>query len=543
MNHLTTSPKPLVLQVFQWVFETDFVFLFCKSQKDKRIILKVHSLNLKSYVLVDDATSLTEDLLEEFQTFLRTNSFPCHLTSKKRFGSFFDATGDNHRSWKFVEITHPSNGKPMYFLRNIMKSFERKYDISLKTFHMKIDPVTRLFQHHRNLKPCMFVELNTDDPLIKYNPRTSIRISKGVHRTIHNYQADAMYSLPISKLKTCPNPPPFNFPLRVVAFDFECSGAVFEKDYIYQVSFVFETVFVQEGSEVQKNSRHFLLNVGDCDKITMENGTKVVVKSFKTEKGLLLEMMSLLVYNDWDCITGYNIYGFDFPMLEARLRKYGLLGLLSKWNRLGSSNNKIGTFHKKISGKGEGYLSIIYPQLMGRFHLDVQPVIVKNFRLKSYSLKNVTTKFLGGETKIDLPFDCCHLKPCSIEGCKSQKSLYKLGTSVAFAEIGIYCVVDSELCISLVKKLNVIGNQIEFANVALFSLEHLFTSGEMRKIGAGIFVNGYELDFLFEDQPYEEGVVTSGKKYQGALVLGRFIYIFHVLFFMFSHRIFFNFRT
>ena len=207
-------------------------------------------------------------------------------------------------------------------------------------------------------------------------------------------------------------------------------------------------------------------------------------------------------------------------MLEARLRKYGLLSLLGKWNRIGSSNKQIGTFHTKTSGKGEGYLTIVYPQIMGRFHFDLQPAIIKNFRLKSYTLKNVTTKFLG-TTKIDLPYDCNHLKPCAIKGCKTQKSLYNLKTPEAFAEIGLYCVVDSELCILLQNKLNIIGNQIEFANVVYFPLEHQFTSGEMRKIGASIFVNGFELGFLFEDQPYVEnqGGVEVGKKYQGARVL------------------------
>ena len=72
MEPLTLQPPvepPLIVQVLQWIFETDFVYLFCKSQENKRYILKVHSLNLKSYVLVDDASSLTEELMEDFQPF------------------------------------------------------------------------------------------------------------------------------------------------------------------------------------------------------------------------------------------------------------------------------------------------------------------------------------------------------------------------------------------------------------------------------------------------------------------------------------------
>ena len=228
MNPLTLPPTPhfppstpLIVQVLQWIFETEFVYLFCKSQENKRFIFKVHSLNLKSYVLVDDATSLTEELVQEFQTFLENNNFHCTLTFKKRFGSYFGTSDEaKHCSFKFVKITQPSNSQPLYFLRNMMKSFERKYNLSLKTFHMKIDPIVRIFQHHRNLKPCMFIELDTADASVKYIPFTTIRYSKGIRRSCENYKADGMYSFPIAKLKTCSNPPPFNFPIRIVAFDF-----------------------------------------------------------------------------------------------------------------------------------------------------------------------------------------------------------------------------------------------------------------------------------------------------------------------------------
>ena len=300
--------SPLLVQVFQWVYETDFVYLFCKTQENKRVIFKVHSLQLKSYVLVDDVTSLTEDMVEEFQAFLITNSFPCKLTFKKRFGTFFDASGDKHRLWKFVEISHPPN-KHLYFLKNILKSFERRCGVNFKTFHTKIDPVVRLFQHHRNLTPCMFVELNTDDPLVKYIPSQTIRASKCISRTFNNHQSDAMFSFPIKKLQRCLNPPPFNFPLRIVAFDFECTGTSFETDVIYQASFVFETVFIPEGGNVLKDTKRFLLNVGDCAPIEMEDGSAVTVKSYPDEKEFLKGVMMLLVHNQWDIITGYNIYG------------------------------------------------------------------------------------------------------------------------------------------------------------------------------------------------------------------------------------------
>ena len=511
----------LIVQVFQWVFETDFFYMFCKTVENKRIILKVHTLNLKSYVLVDP-TSLIEEMVEELQDFLLTQSFCSQLVKKKRFGTFFDASGLEHREFQFVEISHPSNGKNLYTLKYLLNNFERKFKLSLKTFHMNIDPIVRLFQCHPNLTPCMFLQIDTEDPLIRLTPPVTIRVSKGIRRSVSNYSADTFYSLPISKIQHLANPPPFNFPLRVVAFDFECTGANYEKDVIYQVSIVFETVFLPEGGNVRKESQNFLLNVGNCNPIVLDDGGKVNVSHHESEKMLLMKMMSLLTCNEWDCITGFNIYGFDFPMLEARLRKHGLLTLLTKWNRIHSTNKRIGTFHKKTSGKGEGYLAQVFPQMMGRFHLDLLPVIRKNYRLKSYSLGAVSTKFLG-TTKIDIPFDCDHTKPCAFFDCKTQKNLYKKQTPDAFAEIGLYCVVDSLLCLALVNKLNVIGNQIEFANIVYFPLDRLFTTGEMKKIAAQIFVNGIQLGFVFEDKPYVENSkgldLGSGKKYQGGLVL------------------------
>jgi DNA polymerase elongation subunit (family B) len=503
-----------LMQVLQWVFETDFVYLFCKSIDDKRIILKVHSLNLQTLVLVDNAASLPLELVEEFQDFLTNNAYPCELVHRKKFGTFFNASGDDHRRFQFVSITHPSNGHPIYYLKNILRTFERKHSdhgFSLKTYHLNLDPIVRIFQNHPTFSPCMFVELDDTDPHVNF-----IRVRTSWQR----YNADAMYSLPIAKLTRCKDPPPFNFPLRVVAFDFECTGANVEKDVIYQVSFVFETVNLNE-TVSEKNTKFFLLNVGECDNISLDGEqADVTLFVFETEKQLLVKMMFLLAQNEWDCITGFHVYGFDFPMLESRLRKYGLESHLRKWNRVASTNKRMGTFHKKISGKGEEYLTIVYPQLMGRFHFDLLPVIRKNFsKLKYFSLAFVSTKFLG-TTKIDIPYDCDHPKPCSVENCKTQKNLYKLNTSAALAEIGQYCVVDSHLCIKLVKKLNIIGNQIEFANVVYFPLNRLFTTGEMVKIGASIYVNGFVLGFVFEDKPYVENPVDEIKtKYQGARVL------------------------
>lgn len=304
MNKPSSSKLQITVQVFQWIFENSFVYLFCKNQEGKRIIFKVHSLNLKGFVLVDDASSLPDELIEDFQNFLSLNLFQNQIVFKKRFGTFFDASGEKCRLFKFIEITH-SNEKPLYYLRNILKSFERKHSISLKTFHMKIDSVVRIFQQYPNLKPCMFIGLDTSNPLVNCIPARSSRVSKGLHK---NYQADAMYSFPISQLKPCNNPPPFNFPLRIVAFDFETTGTVFEKDDIYQASFVFETVFTQKN--IQKEKKKFLLNVGTCKEID-----DVTVKSFQTEKELIVEMINLLMLNEWDCIIGYNIYGKIFSSL------------------------------------------------------------------------------------------------------------------------------------------------------------------------------------------------------------------------------------
>lgn len=515
----------MLIQVLQWVFETDFVFMFCKTADDKRVVLKIHSLKLQTFILVD-ANSLPSELIESFQYFLHTYSIPSELVKKKRFGTFVDGSGKNHCQFQFLSITHPSNAKPLRQVRGLLSYFEKQHGISLKTFHLNIDPVVRIFQTYPNFTPCMFIEFDpTTNSLIKSFPSTTRRIQKSVYITTRNYQADTMYSFPISQLTPAKHPPSYNFPIRVVAFDFETTGTDFKNDSIYQVSVVFETMFIRDG--VQKNTQYFLLNVGECDTVFLEDNEgfnkEVTLFQFENERGLLVKFMDLLSVNEWDCITGYNVYGFDFNMLKCALDKYRLGSLLKKWNRILSTNDKIGRFHTKMSGKGEGYLDICYPNIMGRFHLDIQPVIVKNFKMKSYALGKVSTKFLG-MTKIDLPFDCNHPKPCIVEKCKSQKSLYQLKTPKAFAEIGTYCVVDSYLCILLVKTLNIIGNQIEFSNVVYFPLEHLFTSGEMKKIGAQIFVNGFALGFVFEDKPYIKNNTSSldisgVKKYQGALVL------------------------
>jgi DNA polymerase delta subunit 1 len=348
----------------------------------------------------------------------------------------------------------------------------------------------------------MFVEIETDE--CKSFQLNGAR-GPGRPSIQSQFQAKEMFSLSIHQLRKIDSP--VNFPIRVVAFDFETTGFCPVNNCIFQVSLVFRTLHSDA-----PDTKRFLLNVRDCDAIE-----GVEVHSLSDERGLLKKMMNLLVFNEWDVVTGYNIFMFDFPMLQGRLKKYGLVADLRRWSRTTSTNFAMGKMKEKKTAKGG---CMMYPQVMGRFSIDLQPYIEKHFsKLRHFNLAFVSTHFIG-KTKIDLPFDCNHSKPCT--NCKTQKTLYADGSSAALAEIGEYCVVDSELCLDLLTKLNVLGNQIEFANVVYFPLDHIFTSGEMQKISAQIFVHGFQSGFVFVDKPYDSNsnlTMVKDKKYKGALVL------------------------
>jgi DNA polymerase delta subunit 1 len=101
---------------------------------------------------------------------------------------------------------------------------------------------------------------------------------------------------------------------------------------------------------------------------------------------------------DPDIITGYNIITFDFPYIIGRAHALGL----QNFSQIGRVKNiitrvKETTFTSKMLGTRETKEM----NIEGRIQFDMMQYIIREHKLRSYSLNSVSAKFLG-EQKEDV---------------------------------------------------------------------------------------------------------------------------------------------
>ena len=123
------------------------------------------------------------------------------------------------------------------------------------------------------------------------------------------------------------------------------------------------------------------------------------VSSYQREEEMLRAWKDFLVEVDPDIITGYNIVNFDFPYIINRaialhMNKFAHFGRI-----LGvESRIKANTFSSKALGTRETKDI----NIDGRVQFDMLQVILREHKLRSYTLNSVSAQFLG-EQKEDVP--------------------------------------------------------------------------------------------------------------------------------------------
>ncbi|MFQ5815634.1 MAG: 3'-5' exonuclease, partial [Candidatus Hydrothermarchaeaceae archaeon] len=104
------------------------------------------------------------------------------------------------------------------------------------------------------------------------------------------------------------------------------------------------------------------------------------VEVLKDEVAVLKRFAELVAEEDYDIIMGYNSDNFDFPYIDARLKKLGLHLALGR----DGSTVEIG-----------GRKALPEARIFGRCHVDIYPLVRRSIRLKSYVLEDVAMEILG----------------------------------------------------------------------------------------------------------------------------------------------------
>jgi DNA polymerase, archaea type len=201
---------------------------------------------------------------------------------------------------------------------------------------------------------------------------------------------------------------PFRPSLRVLSFDIE--NAIRERT-------IFTICGVSEGAGRER--RTFRLHNSD-------------------ERKILEEFIRIVLDDDPDVITGYNIGGYDFPLLEERAKALGLSGLLISRKRS----------IPEATGGGERLW-----KMTGRIVADAWWSARRELRPKQESLQYVARTLLG-DTKLDVD-----RRNISAEWAKDPERVME------------YCEHDADLALRILLRLRSIDKAADLATVAHLPLE------------------------------------------------------------------------
>ena len=181
-------------------------------------------------------------------------------------------------------------------------------------------------------------------------------------------------------------------PLRILSFDIECAGrkGIFpepEKDPVIQIA----NMVIRQGER-----EPFIRNVftlGSCAQIV---GSHVI--SCEKESDLLDQWAKFVRECDPDILTGYNINNFDLPYLIKRAQHLKV----HNFDFLGRVANKRSEIKETVlQSKQMGRRENKSVNIDGRVSFDLLLILVRDYKLRSYTLNAVSFHFLN-EQKEDV---------------------------------------------------------------------------------------------------------------------------------------------
>lgn len=261
-------------------------------------------------------------------------------------------------------------------------------------------------------------------------------------------------------------------PMRILSFDIECAGrkGIFptpEVDPVIQIAIMVKT----QGSAEPFIRTIFCLNT--CSSIVGSD-----VFSFDKESDLLQAFADFMTVVDADIITGYNIQNFDLPYLINRATHLKV----HKFHYLGRIKNCLTKIKEaKFQSKQMGTREFKNINMEGRLQFDVFVALIREQKLRSYSLNAVSFHFLGEQKE-----DVHHSIITDLQN----------GSPQTRRRLAVYCLKDALLPLRLLDKLMLVINYMEMARVTGVPFTYLLTRGQSIKVISQLLRKTTEADLL-----------------------------------------------
>uniref|UniRef100_A0A9J2Q409 DNA polymerase n=1 Tax=Ascaris lumbricoides TaxID=6252 RepID=A0A9J2Q409_ASCLU len=283
-------------------------------------------------------------------------------------------------------------------------------------------------------------------------------------------------------------------PLRILSFDIECTNrrGIFPEAHTDAVIQIANMVKVEGGTDpfirncfvigdttpvigsdiiVCRNEHELLekwaefVRILDPDIVTGYNIQNFDIPYIIDRAKALKKWAEFVRILDPDIVTGYNIQNFDIPYIIDRAKALKIESKVAMLGRVPSSLSKVRDM--PVSSKQMGNRTNKYTSMEGRVIFDVMQVVLRDYKLRSYSLNSVSYHFLG-EQKEDVDY--------------SLIADLQNGTPLTRRRLAVYCMKDAYLPLRLLQKLMSVINYIEMARVTGVPLDYLLSRGQQVKV-------------------------------------------------------------
>lgn len=313
----------------------------------------------------------------------------------------------------------------------------------------------------------------------RWLPSGWLRLTAGTYRHVEQSRLHAVdqYDVSCQWSGIVPLPDRTDIPpLRVTALDDEAYSPTgdFPKAHeasnaLIQVGFITRTYY-GDGSASTPQRTIFVLRT--CDPVDADTDVRAFDpdehgSEEEAEGRMLVAIQRYLVCEAQpDVLTGYNIWGFDLAYMVHRAE---LVGVVDEFMHLAPvANDRCKLEDTDSETKANGFNRWHMLPIEGVLQIDLQPLIRKEHKLRSYKLGYVSAHFLEGETKDDL-------KPHQIFEYHRRDAAHR-------AIVARYCLQDVWLCLRLLEKLTLLTSLISMSRVTMVPLRYLTTRGQQVKV-------------------------------------------------------------
>jgi DNA polymerase elongation subunit (family B) len=230
-----------------------------------------------------------------------------------------------------------------------------------------------------------------------------------------------------------------------------------------------------------------------------------------------IQMMTQTIQRfDPEIISGYNIFAYDYPYLDFRLKSSG-----EDWFMAGRLLNRLPQMQNR-TWKSSAYSHNIINDLKmeGRINVDMLPIIRRDYKLDKYSLDFVSHNFLKKgkhDIKATEMFEIYEINLAAKEAFELDPDLPETAEKIQHAQnemkrVGEYCLEDAILCIDLFDKLNIWIGLVELSSIVGVTIVELFTRGQQIRCLSQIYDLASSLGYVIDKK------ITAKMFYSGGYV-------------------------